>query len=141
MIYVHYCESFHYSDISFNFGEHKCKIDCYKYGFVELIGELLDDKITEFSEDDTDVELSMNENALDIFFGECVYEDGLSEEIGFDVDHMLSFFSVDFYIHETQTSNILSGKNPMYNFQLTFRVNVDEHLLNYLESDYIYIEV
>ena len=58
--------------------------------------KLLDDRITEFSEDETEVELSMNENALDIFFGECVYEDGLSEELGFNIDHILSFFSVDF---------------------------------------------
>ena len=56
--------------------------------------KLLDDRISEFSDDDTDIELSMNENALDIFLGECVYEDGLSEELGFNVDNMLSFFRV-----------------------------------------------
>ena len=103
--------------------------------------KLLDDRITEFSEDDTEVELSMNENALDIFFGECVYEDGLSEEIGFDVDHMLSFFSVDFYIHETQTSDILNGKTPQFNFQITFKVDMNEKFVTYLESEFIYIDI
>ena len=103
--------------------------------------KLLDDKITEFSEDDTDVELSMNENALDIFFGECVYEDGLSEELGFNIDHILSFFSVDFYIHETQTSDILNGKTPQFNFQITFKIDMNEKFISYLESEYIYIDI
>ena len=103
--------------------------------------KLLDDRITEFSEDDNEVELSMNENALDIFLGECVYEDGLSEELGFDVDHMLSFFSVDFYIHETQTSDILNGKTPQFNFQITFKVDMNEKFVTYLESEFIYIDI
>ena len=103
--------------------------------------DLLDDNITEFSEDETDAELSMNENALDIFFGECIYEDGLAEELGFSIDHMLSFFSVDFFIHETQTSDILNGKTPMFNFQLTFKVDVNENLINYLDSEYINIDI
>jgi len=102
---------------------------------------LLNDNITEFSQEETEEELSMNENALDIFFGECVYEDGLGEELGFSIDHMLSFFSVDFFIHETQTSDILNGKTPMFNFQLTFKVDVNENLMNYLESEFINIEI
>ena len=103
--------------------------------------KLLDDRISEFSDDDTDIELSMNENALDIFLGECVYEDGLSEELGFNVDNMLSFFSVDFFIHETQTSDILSGKTPQFNFQISFKVDMTEKLITYLESEYIYIDI
>ena len=102
---------------------------------------LLDDRITEFSEDDTDIELSNNENALDIFFGECVYEDGLSEELGFNIDHILSFFSVDFYVHETQTSDILNGKTPQFNFQISFKIDMNEKFITYLESEYIYIDI
>jgi protein fantom len=102
---------------------------------------LMDDRISEFSKDENEPDFAMNENAIDVYIGECYFEEGLDSEIGFKVDNMMSFITVDFFIHETQTSNILSGKNPMYNFQLTFRVNVDEHLLNYLESDYIYIEI
>ena len=103
--------------------------------------KLLDDRITEFSDDDTEPELSMNENALDIFFGECVYEDGLSEELGFNIDHILSFFSVDFYVHETQTSDILNGKTPQFNFQITFKIDMNEKFITYLESEYIYIDM
>lgn len=99
-----------------------------------------DDKISEFSQDDTDIELGINENALDIYFGECLYEDGLSDEIGFDIGELLSFFSVDFYMHETQTSDIINGKNPMFNFQVIFKVEINENLLNYLENDFVNVE-
>ena len=101
----------------------------------------LNDVITEFSKDESEPDFSMNENAVDIYFGECEFEDGLEPQVGFKVENIMSFISVDFFIHQTQTSSIVSGKTPMYNLQLTFRVNVDEHLLNYLESDYINIEV
>jgi len=60
---------------------------------------ILDDNITEFSQEETEVELAVNENALDIYFGECVYEEGIEDEIGYkDLDNMQSFFSVDFYV-------------------------------------------
>ena len=100
------------------------------------------DNLTELSQEDTEVELAVNENALDIYFGECVYEEGITDEVGYDdLDNMLSFFSVDFYVHETQTSDILSGKNPMFNFQVIFKVIVNESLLNYLENDFVELEI
>ena len=37
-------------------------------------------------------------------------------KLGIEVDHLMSFVSVDFYLHETQTSNLMSGKKPNYNF-------------------------
>ena len=96
------------------------------------------DNLTELSQEDTEVELAVNENALDIYFGECIYEEGINDEAGYDnLDNMLSFFSVDFYVHETQTSDILSGRNPMFNFQVIFKVIVNESLLNYLENDFV----
>ena len=100
----------------------------------------LDDNITEFSQEETEVELAYNENALDIYFGECLFEEALSEELGYNIEDMSSFFSVDFYIHETQTSDILTGKNPMFNFQVIFKVEVNEYFLDYLENDGIFIE-
>ena len=98
------------------------------------------DNQTEFSQEETEIELGVNENALDLYFGECVYEKDLSNELGYNLEDMLSFFSVDFYIHETQTSDILSGNNPMFNFQLIFKVDINENFLNYLETDKINLE-
>ena len=34
---------------------------------------LLEDKLTEESQEETEIELTIKENALDIYFGECVY--------------------------------------------------------------------
>ena len=119
----------------------KTKADFINDGLPIKDGELLDDAITEFSRDEEEPDFSLNENAVDLYIGECVFEDGLENELNFNIENIMSFLSIDFYIHETQTSNIISGKAPMFNFQLTFRVNEDEHLINYLESDYIYIEV
>ena len=102
---------------------------------------LLDDNNTEYSQEETEIELGVNENALDIFFGECAYEDQLRNELGYDLGDMLSFFSVDFYMHETQTSDILNGKNPMFNFQLIFKVDINENFLSYLENEKIVVEV
>ena len=102
---------------------------------------LLEEKLTEESQEETEVELTVNENALDVYFGECVYEEGLEDKLGYSIDDMLSFFSVDFYMHETQTSDILLGKNPMFNFQILFKVDVNEGLINYLKNEYMNIEV
>ena len=101
---------------------------------------LLDDNNTEYSQEETEIELGVNENALDIYFGECDYEEQLSKELGYDLADMMSFFSVDFYMHETQTSDIINGKNPMFNFQLIFKVEINENFLNYLENEKIIVE-
>ena len=113
----------------------------YTIPVIQKKSTILDDNITEFSQEETEVDLAINENALDVYFGECLYEEELSEELGYNIEDMLSFFSVDFYEHETQTSDILSGKNPMFNFQIIFKVDVNESLLNYLNNDGIIIEV
>ena len=42
--------------------------------------------------------------------------------------------------HETQTSDILIGKNPRFNFKLIFKVDINESLLNYLENDFMKVE-
>jgi protein fantom len=102
---------------------------------------LLEDKLTEESQEETEIELTMNENALDVYFGECIYEKDLEDKIGYNMDDMLSFFTVDFYMHETQTSDILNGPNPMFNFQILFKVDVNEGFLNYLKNEYLSIEV
>ena len=51
IVYVHYSDKFHYSDISFNLEGHECNIDCDKFGYENLIGELIDEKIIAYPED------------------------------------------------------------------------------------------
>jgi len=99
------------------------------------------DEITEFSKDENETEYGINENALDLYLGEALLEEGLEKELGFKLANMMSFLTVDFYLHDTQTSNLLSGSKPIYNFQVSFKVKEDEHLIYYLESDYILIDI
>jgi len=106
-------------------------------GYVDHIP----DNITEFSVNETETEFGMNENALDIWIGKGFLEKGLEKELGFPISGLMSFVAVDFYLHETQTSNLNNGMNPMYNLQLTFKVNVDEHFIHYLEGDNIKIDL
>ncbi|MCQ2818052.1 MAG: hypothetical protein MJ252_12370, partial [archaeon] len=107
----------------------------------QKIPKLVHDEITEFSKDETEPGFSENENSLDLFLGQCQFEESLEKNIGIRPENLMSFVSVDFFIHETQTSNLVSGKVPSYNLQLSFRVNVDEHFINLLESDCIKIEI
>lgn len=91
--------------------------------------------ITEFTRDDNETAFGMNENALDLYIGEAVLEEGISNEIGVKLADLLSFCTVDFYMHELQSSNISSGKRPWYNLQLKYHVSEDEHLIKYLNSN------
>lgn len=102
---------------------------------------LMSDAITEFSKDETETEFGLNDNALDLYIGEAFFEEGLERELGFRLANIMSFLSVDFYMHETETSNLISGARPIYNFQLSFKVVVDEHLIHYLESDFIMLDI
>ena len=69
--------------------------------------DLMFDKISEFSKDENETDFSLNENAVDLYLGECNFEDGLDSEIGINLENMSSFLCVDFFLHETQTSNVL----------------------------------
>jgi hypothetical protein len=102
---------------------------------------MMSDTITEFSKDETETEFGMNENALDVYIGEAFFEEGLEKELGFKLANIMSFACVDFYLHETQTTNLISGSRPVYNLQLSFKVVVDEHFIYYLESDSLLIDI
>ena len=84
----------------------------------------------------------INENALDLYITMSKYDsDAIENKLNMNIENLLSFLTVDFYLHETQTSNLVNGPNPNYNFQLTFRVNVDEHFIKYLKDDFIQVEL
>lgn len=92
------------------------------------------DSITEFTKDDTETVLGVNENILDLYLGEAVLEDGISTELGVKINDLLTFSSVDFFMHDIQTSNLASGKRPWYNLQIKYHVMEDEHFIKYIDS-------
>lgn len=93
------------------------------------------DTITEFTKDETESVLGINENALDLYIGEAVLEDGVAGEIGIKLADLMSFCTVDFYLHDIQSSNLSSGKRPWYNLQLKYHVTEDEHLIKYFSGN------
>jgi hypothetical protein len=130
----------HRSNAVISAGELKRELGFEDFSRAKYLNKM-PDEITEFSKDENETEYGINENALDLYIGEALLEEGLERELGFKLANMMSFLTVDFYLHDTQTSNLLSGSKPIYNFQVSFKVKEDEHLIYYLESDYILIDI
>ena len=103
----------------------------------------LDDKITEFSYDMSESQYHQSENAVDLVVLQGQFDaDAVKNTLGFaDENDLMTFVAVDFYLHETQTSNLVNGVRPNYNLQLTFRVDEDERLIEYFERESIVVDV
>ena len=98
--------------------------------------------ITGFSKDSNEEDISVDENYLDLYITSANFDgEGVQNKLGIEIDDLMSFISVDFYLHETQTSNLMSGQKPNYNFQLSFKVIDDENFIRYLQDEYILIEL
>ena len=108
----------------------------------DLINRSVYTSITGFSKDSNEEEISIDENYLDLYITTANFDsEGVQNKLGIEVDNLMSFISVDFYLHETQTSNLMSGKKPNYNFQLSFKVIEDENFILYLQDEYILVEL
>ena len=108
----------------------------------EIINRSVYTSITGFSKDSNEEEISTDENYLDLYITAANFDsEGIQNKLGIEVDNLMSFISVDFYLHETQTSNLMSGQKPNYNFQLSFKVIEDENFILYLQDEYILIEL
>lgn len=108
---------------------------------IDLNNKSVYTSITGFSKD-SEEEFSIDENYLDLYITSANYDiESVQNKIGLQIDDLMSFISVDFYLHETQTSNLMSGKNPNYNFQLSFKVTVDDNFIIFLQDDNIIIEL
>ena len=93
---------------------------------------------------DLDTEIGTGENVLDLWLGEAeFYEVAVSQIMGqnyYNEQGFASFLTVDFYNHETQTSSFSEGLKPVYNVHISFKVNVDDFFLQFLERDGITFE-
>ena len=101
----------------------------------------VDSHITDFSLV-SESDYGINENSLDLYITSAIFDENtVKNQLNLNLVDLLSFISVDFYLHETQTSNLSSGPKINYNLQLTFRVNVDEDFIHYLNENYIIIQL
>ena len=103
----------------------------------------LDDKITEFSYDMSESQYHQNENAVDLVMLQGKFDvDAIKNTLGVaNENDIMTFIAVDFYFHETQTSNLVNGVHPNYNLQLTFKVDEDERLIEYFNDECIIVDV
>ncbi|CAG9333007.1 unnamed protein product [Blepharisma stoltei] len=93
---------------------------------------------------DNGTEVGTGENIVDLWLGAAEFylfalEQALKENMPYE-RNFVSFLTVDFFNHETQSTSLCEGLTPKYQIHISFKVNVDEFFIKTLEKDYIYIE-
>lgn len=53
----------------------------------------------------------------------------------------MTFVAVDFFEHESQTTEIINGDKPFYNMRIKYKVKIDEFFLKYLEMETMEFEL
>lgn len=90
-----------------------------------LLSELIDEKGGEITPD---------ENLLEIWVKSATLRDGI---LG---PGSSSFVVIDFFDYESQTTALVSGTKPQWDFAATFKIVVDDFLLRYLATDVVTFE-
>ena len=89
-----------------------------------------------------DTEIGVTENVLDFYVASAeYYEITLQQIIKEKLTGINTFFTVDFYNHETQSSSIVEGNYPSFNVLFSFKVQVDDFFLQFLEKDGILVDL
>ena len=52
-----------------------------------------------------------------------------------------TFVVIDFFDYESQTTQLMSGAKPMWDFAATFKISVDDFLIRYLATDVVTLEL
>ena len=52
-----------------------------------------------------------------------------------------TFVVLDFYAFESQTTQLVSGSTPSWDFAATFKLNIDDGLIRYLATDVMVMEL
>ena len=54
---------------------------------------------------------------------------------------LITFATIDFYNHDTETSQIAEGFRPLYNTQFSFKNKVDDFYVQYLQKNSMKIDI
>jgi protein fantom len=95
-----------------------------------LLSELIDDAGANSQGD-----LRHDENLLEIWVKSASVKDGIL------VPGSSTFVVVDFFDYESQTTSLLSGLKPQWDFATTYKVIVDDFLLRYIATDVATLEL
>lgn len=96
----------------------------------EVDNALLNDLIADKGGDIRD-----DENLMEIWIKGAVIRDGIL------TPGSSCFVVIDFFDYESQTTTLLSGMKPMWDFAATYKITVDDFLLRYLATDVIALEL
>lgn len=83
----------------------------------------------------TDYELEAGENVLEVWI-----RDGIFSSPEFNAKSC-TFVICDFYDFESQSTPLMIGVEPNYNFAASFKITVDQFLLQYLSTEQLVLEV
>lgn len=89
--------------------------------------------------------MGANGNYIDLYLGnvELIETDvriKLDNSIQ-NLESIITFATVDFFDHDTQNTIIAEGLKTKYNFQVGYKVQLDQFLIDYIRTNCIKIEV
>ena len=99
-------------------------------GNNHLLAELLQDK-----ESGEGGSIRPDENLLEVWIKEASIKEGIL------APGSSTFVVVDFFDFESQTTSLLSGNRPQWDFAATYKIVVDDFLLRYLSTDVLTLEL
>ncbi|CDW85652.1 protein fantom [Stylonychia lemnae] len=102
---------------------------------------------SEFSVMTNESEIKNTENILDFVVQDAEYNYEAFRQVLDDKEMMLlqktliTFVTVDFYNHDTETSQIAEGYRPIYNTQFSFKNKIDDFYVQFLQKNIIKVDV
>ena len=102
---------------------------------------------SEFSAVTNESEVKHDENVLDFVIQDAEYyydafKSVLDErELALHSKTLVTFVTLDFYNHDTETSQLAEGYKPLYNTQFSFKNRVDDFYVQYIQKNTLKIDV
>jgi dihydroxyacetone kinase DhaKLM complex PTS-EIIA-like component DhaM len=105
-----------------------------------------DDAMTEFSACTDETEIGPVENLLELRISTANLEKSMLVQFlgkGKDITSakIQTFLAVDFYNHDTKTTDMATSESPIYNTLFSFKNTVDDFYLRHLQTDTILVDV
>lgn len=94
---------------------------------------------SEFEEMDSTVELERGQNIFEIHIDKVTFSQESVKE--FDDDEPVTFVTYEFFEHEIQTTPVVKGTRPVFNFTSQYIVRVDDFFLHYLQKESSLVEI
>ncbi|XP_078365018.1 protein fantom-like isoform X2 [Oculina patagonica] len=94
---------------------------------------------SEFEEMDSTVELERGQNIFEIHIEKVIFSQEAIKE--FEDDEPVTFVTYEFFEHELQTTPVVKGTRPEFNFTSQYLVRVDDFFLHYLQKESTLIEI